>query len=397
MGIVPSIMLGAALAALAVFGLSAHATLRHLRARRRPTARQQWPSLSILKPLKGIEEGLEENLRSFYEQDYPGPVEVVFASTDPDDPALAVAAQVASMYPTVPSRFVFSDPTYGLNPKVANLAGAVGGARYDLVLQSDANVRAQSDYARSVVDELLREDAQLLSSLVVGTGERSIGAALHNLQLSAFTAPACCLALRYFGVAVVIGKSMLFRKEDLERVGGLDSVRDVLAEDYILGRTFHKAGKKVVLSAMTAKNVNERASVEHFLSRHARWLKMRAVIHIPSFVLDLLANPTAFSLLAVAFSGFNPWVSAAAISLIATKTALDAYVVWRVRGHKLSLRYALLAPVRDLMMLGIWPYAALSRTVEWRGARFRMGWNSRLRPDPGFLGIRWARRVSDGS
>ena len=117
----------------------------------------------------------------------------------------------------------------------------------------------------------------------MGVGERSLGAMLDNVQLSAFTAPGTALAIRVFGIPVVIGKSMLFYRQALEDVGGLELVRDVLAEDYVLGRAFQKAGKNVVVSSTTAENVNVESSVEHFMSRHARWLKMRATIHIPGF------------------------------------------------------------------------------------------------------------------
>jgi ceramide glucosyltransferase len=386
-------LLGTAAVGLVLFGLGVLATVRHT-TRPAPRARREdLPPVSLLKPIKGSEEGLEENLRSFFEQDYAGPREVVFASTDLDDPALEVARRVAAAFPEVPVRFVLSDRSFGLNPKVANLAGALRGARYDLVLQSDANVRARPDYLTRVVSELLAEEGHLLSSMVVGVGERSVGATLHNLQLSAFTAPGCCFALRYFGIVCVIGKSMLFRKSDLAEVGGLELVRDILAEDYVLGRAFQKAGKKVLLSTATAENVNVDSSVEHFVSRHARWLKMRAAIHIPGFLGDLAANSTGLSLLAFVTSGLDWRFGAVFLVHAALKAAGDVYLVGRTRGVPMSWRHRLLAPLRDVLMVAIWPYAAFSRSIEWRGVRLRLGWNTRLRPDDGPLPLRAVRRV----
>jgi len=387
------ILLGCAALALFLYGLAILATLRHTRRAPFELPDDEYPPLSLLKPVKGTEESLEANLRSFYEQDYPGELEIVFSTTEPDDPALKVARRLAAEYPDVETRFVFSDPDFGLNPKVSNLAGALRASQHELVLQSDANVRAKPDYLRRVVAELVREDGQLLSSMVAGSGERSLGALLHNLQLSAFTAPGTCFALRCFGIVCVIGKSMLFYKKDLEEVGGLELVRDVLAEDFVLGREFERAGKKVILSSTVANNVNVDAPVEHFIARHARWMKMRAVIHPPGFVVDLLSSPTVLALAAFIASGFDWRVGVVFAVITFLKAWGDSFLVRRTRGEPLAFRHRFLAPLRDLLMLAVWPYAAVSRSVEWRGVRLRLGWQSRLRPDDGPLPLRLLRRA----
>lgn len=392
MVILPFILLGCAAVALLVYGLGVIATVQHTSRRPPVLPESELPPVSLLKPIKGAEESLEANLRSFYEQEYPS-FEVVFSTTEPNDPALPVARRVAADYPDVPTRFVRSDPEFGLNPKVANLAGALRAASHALVLQSDANVRAEPDYLRRIVSELRAEDGKLLSSMVVGVGEERVGALLDNLQLSAFTAPGCCLALRLAGIVCVIGKSMLFYKDDLEEVGGLELVRDVLAEDYVLGRAFQKAGKHVILSTTTAQNVNVVSSVEHFMGRHARWLKMRAVIHIPGFVADLFANPTGLSLLAFLTSGFDARIGAAFAVITVLKAWGDMFLVRRTRGVPLRFWHRFLTPLRDVLMMAIWPYAMFSRSIEWRGVRLRLGWNTRLRPDEGPLPLRLMRRV----
>jgi ceramide glucosyltransferase len=385
-----TLLLGASVFALLFFGVGVWATIRHTRTAPPILADEALPPVSILKPLKGTEESLEENLRTFFTQDHPS-FEIVFATTEPDDPALPVARRVAAEFPSVPTRFVLSSAAYGLNPKVANLEGALRAARHDLVLQSDANVRAQPDYLRRVVSELVTERGALLSSLVVGKGERSLGAAMENLQLSAMIAPSCCFALHFFGVTCVIGKSMLFRKSDLAEVGGLASVKDVLAEDYLLGRAYQRAGKKVILSATTAVNVNVEGSVDRFFARHARWLKMRAVIHPPAFVAEAFANPVGLAALAVLASGLDPAVIGAALAVAAGKLAADAWVIRRTRGERMAWRHLVAGPLKDLLLFAILPYAAVSRSVEWRGARLRLGWGSALRADDGALPVRWAR------
>jgi len=367
---------------VALYSIGMWATTRHKRLRPPTLADDRLPPVSMLKPIKGLEEQLAENLRTFFEQDYPAPLEIVFASTERDDPGMDVARCLASEYPHVRVRFVRSDAAFGLNPKVANLAGAMGAASHDLVLQSDANVRARPDYLRRVVSELLAADASLLTSMVVGVGERSAGAALENLQLSAFIGPAMCTALHVAGINCVVGKSMLLRRSELATLGGLELVRDILAEDFILGREYQRAGLKVVLSATPVENVNERIGIDQFFARHSRWLKMRAVIHVGGFVADLLVNPVALLTAAVLVSGFDPLITALLVGVALLKTMGDAFLMRLVRGKALRPRHMFLSPVKDVIMGVAWLYSVASRSVVWRGVRLRLLKDSRLAPAP---------------
>ncbi len=365
---------------------------RHFRRREPPPPPTRWPGISLLKPLKGTEEDLASNLRSFYVQDYPGPLEVVFSSTEPNDPALEVARRVAAEFPEVPTRFVRSDPHFGLNPKVANLAGALYAARHDLCLQTDANVCVEPGYLRRIVAELLDADASLLGSVVVGHGERSAGAALENLHLSAHVAPGVCTALHVARVPCILGKSMLFRREALDRVGGLEAVRNVLCEDFVLAQRFLRAGHQVLLSNTTVRNVNRRIGLDRFVARHARWLKMRAVLHPLSFVADLAANPVALATAALVADAFSTTAWLLWTPLVLGKVLSDAHLARRTRAEPLPWRYLLLVPLKDLLMVAVWFHAAFSRTVIWRGQRLRFGRGSVLHHDQGPLVLRWARR-----
>jgi len=366
--------------------------LFHVQSRKR-LPRAELPPLSLLKPVKGLEENLEDCLRSFFEQSYPGDLEIVFASAQRNDPAMQVARTLAAEYPHVRTRFVRTNENWGLNPKVSNLQGALMSASHELVLQTDANVLATPTYARDIVSQFLDEDANLLSSLVTGIGEHSIGAAIENLQLTSYIAPACCAALKIGGVACVIGKSMLFKKSELRELGGLELVKDSLCEDYLLGQHFVESGKKVVLSAIPIRNLNVEMPVERSLKRHARWLKMRAVIHPGSFMGDLAANPIAFAASAFIAADYDASLGYGVLFLAALKTLIDGLMVGVIRGMPMRGKHMLCVPLKDMLMLAVWVYAIFSRSVEWRGIRFRMGPGSQLLPDEGNLPVRMLRRL----
>lgn len=363
-------------------GLYALGVLALMRAvaKRVPAIPATLPALTIIKPLKGLEEELEENLESFFVQRYPGDVEIILGSLEPDDPALEVARRVARRHPEVRSRVVGGGPLFGHNPKVANLASLLRFARTEIILFSDANVRVGPRYVAQVVTELETEQASLLTSLVAGIGEKSVGAALDNLHLTGLVSPAMCFALQSAGITCVVGKTMLLRRKDLDALGGFALVKDVLAEDFVLGEAYQKAGYKVLLSPTPVHNVNVHTSVDRFMNRHARWLRMRAVISMLGMVAELAGNSVAMGLAALAISGFDLRIVAAVLFVIATKPFLESIALRRLRGEPMALRHLALSPLKDLLVAAVWPYALVSRTVEWRGVRMHIGHGSRVTP-----------------
>ena len=79
------------------------------------------PPVTIFKPLKGLDEELEQNLRSFFQLDYPC-YQLFFCVADHDDPAIDVVRKLMSEYPDRDSQLVIGCPAFGLNPKVESLA-----------------------------------------------------------------------------------------------------------------------------------------------------------------------------------------------------------------------------------------------------------------------------------
>jgi ceramide glucosyltransferase len=351
------------------------------------------PPLTLLKPIKGLEDELEQNLRSFYEQDYPAPLQIVFASTEASDPGIAVACKLAALYPNVPSEFVLARADFGMNPKVCNIHAALHVARHDWVLQSDANVRLPAGYLRELTGQMLAQQASLIGSVVIGIGERSLGAKLENLQLTSFTAPGLCMAKELADITCVLGKSMLFRRSELDALGGLTLVKDVLAEDYVLAQIYEQHGRRVALSTTTVANVNVNTSFKQFVSRHSRWLKMRAVVSVPGYLADLGSNPLPLALIAYFVSGFDPRLLLLLCLVHLYKCYWDRKLLLRFRGHGLGASQLWATPVRDLTLAGIWLHALFSRSTVWRGQRLKLGPGSTLLPHEGALPLRLLKRL----
>lgn len=339
------------------------------------------PPVSILKPLKGVDDRLLDNLAGFCRLDYPE-YEIVFCVQGSSDPALRVVRKVKEMHPGRDVSIVVSDCREGLNPKVNNMIRGYAAARHPFVMISDSNVAPDAGYLREAVSHFRDPGVGMVTHLVRGVGAKTPGARLENQHLNSFVLPSVCLLDRMFSIPCVVGKSMLMRRADLDALGGLRGVKDHLAEDYILGERFRRAGKKVVVSSVPVDTVNAYRTVREFLSRHARWNRMRLSIAGPAYFAELFANPVGLALPMVAAAGADPSALRIAGLIVAAKAAMDLGLFLAL-GDRSSARWAFLGPARDLLAFGLWFSAFVSRTVEWRGQTLRITRGSRLVPEGG--------------
>ena len=366
--------------------LVAHLTAFLVLSPRRRKVDGPTPPITVLKPVKGAEDGLYENLASLARQDYPD-FEILVGAEDPLDPALDVARQVQTDHPGVRIAIRAGSRRLGLNPKVNLLAGLSESARHEHLLVSDSNVRAGPSYLRETAAELADPQVGLVTNVLVGEDEAGLGATLENLQLNSFVAAGTSFARVVAGRACVIGKSMLFRRRDLEELGGFWAVRNVLAEDYVIGRSFELAGWKVALSPFLVSTANHGWTLRRFANRHVRWAQMRRRLCLPAYVGELLFNPVlwisvAACALAAARAGLDLRLAAVAAAGVALKCASDALLCRRLRGAPPRLAEVLLIPVKDLAMAAIWLVGAFRRTVDWRGNKLWIHRGSELSEVP---------------
>jgi len=333
------------------------------------------PGVSVLKPLCGADPSLEHNLETFFEQDHPD-YEILFGVERADDPAVAVVERLLRRYPTRRARLVVHAPPRGHNPKVKNVRGLLKRARHDLVLISDSNVRAPQHYL-SEAAALYASDPSigLVTHLFAGAGEASFGAKLESVQLTGFVASGAALPT-VLGDGAVIGKSMLMSKRELAALGGLKRVRDVLAEDFVIGKMFEHAKRRVVLAPTVVDNVVGPIGLRTVFDRHLRWSMLRIRLRFLSWVLEPMTCPLFVLPAAIATFG----VGRALLWLFATYFVRDVLAWAMLRGPSRLWIPMIMGLPRDVLALAVWGATPWKRHVSWRGTRLRVGRRTVLRP-----------------
>jgi ceramide glucosyltransferase len=369
LGIIASIAIGTALLSFVCVFLVT----------RRPRSLPDYtPPVTILKPLKGLDEALEENLRSFFQLDYPA-FQLIFGVSATHDPAITIIQRLMAEFPSRDARLVIGTPAFGLNPKVENLAAMDHHRKHDVLLISDSNVRVRPNYLRETVCYLSEPSVGLVSNLFVGCEESRFGATLENLQLNGYIAGGVAAAA-VFGVTCVVGKSMLLTGRVLEAIGGFASVRNLLAEDQVIGLKVRKAGYSIRLSHHVIENVNRNRDLRWFLNRHSRWYKIRLQLALPAYMIEPAGNLAAVGLV-WALSGDSGIAWGGLATLWGLGIARDAIQTKRLRGSYPALRHMPLSIVKDLFLLPVWLNALFNRRVIWRGNQFHIGRYTRLRHD----------------
>lgn len=364
------LLLLAAALGVAVVAVMLLLTVLHLR-QTAPVA-TAWPPISVLKPLCGAEDALEENIASFVALPYPGEYEVVLGVRSVEDTAYPVACDAVRRWPGR-VRLVLQQGEAGFNPKVNQLVCLARAARHDLLVVSDSNIRVAPGYLLDIAGHLGRPGVGCVTHPVAGNGHRSLGALLDNLHLGGTIAPGMVSAQRVLKKDLVVGKSMALWRHDLELLGGFASVANVLAEDHVLGnRLVRELGAGVAVSSLPVWNIAVEKSVGSFFQRYLRWsVTHRTAMTFPAYLAESLLNPIPLAVIGFALRP-GPGAAATLAACAVLKPALDAVAFSRLRDELFSWRAFGAGWVKDGLLFVAWVHGLFAHTVLWRGNRLRV-------------------------
>jgi len=334
------------------------------------------PPVSILKPLKGVDADLKENLRSIFRLDYPD-FEVILGTEEANDPALAVAQRVAAEFPRVRSLVVTGAATVGYNPKVNNLSNLLPRASHPLVLISDSNIRVPADYLRDLVAHRTRAGGGLVWSLFRGVNASGVGGMLESLQLNVAVMGGVSALMRLLRIPCAVGKSMLIHRDEIDSIGGLRFLGQFLAEDQICAEELARSGRPVTVTGHLIDNVLGRRTFKDFAGRHLRWARLRRRVNLPGFLGEALLNPTFIALVSLLALRTSDAAIVAGLAL-AAMTIVNASTERLLGVRRPGWSYPLLELALSSARGVLWFAAIANGTVVWRGNVLALGPRSRI-------------------
>jgi ceramide glucosyltransferase len=323
------------------------------------------PPVSILKPVRGLDEGAYENFASFCRQDYPE-LEMLFCVGTGDDPNVPVIEKLAKDFPNRTVRVLVGSNQQATNDKVSKLTRLASEARHEVLVLSDSDIRVEPDYLRTVVSPLGDPKVGAVTCLYLQTDEKSFANNLQSIgQVSDFYA-SLSVARLLDGVKFALGSTIVISKKVLAQCGLFAAIENKPADDMLVGRLVAEKGYRVELLPYAVRAVADFESLRGFLAKRMRWaivqknmrpwghLGLLLTLGLPWSILAMALHPTA----AIAAAYFGSYVF-----LRALMTATIA--VWGLRQPSMVKKFWLI-PIWDALAAVILLASFTRNRVRWR-------------------------------
>jgi ceramide glucosyltransferase len=368
------------------FAAAALIGARRLRTVRRRPEESPLPPVTIIKPLKGGEAGLYENLASFARLDYPC-VQFLFCLQSPEDPALAVVARLRKDFPDADIDVVVSGNRIGYNPKVNNMANAYPFAKYDFLMMSDADVHVEPAFLRRMAAPFVDPGVGLVTSFYEADGARGFWGRLETLSVNAHFLPQAVVAAE-FGMRFAMGAAMMVRRSAFDASGAFENLADHLADDFWLGESVHDAGWRLEIADALATTVPDIDDAVSHVKHMVRWARTIRLCNPPGHAGSIVLQ--GFSLLTLSLIVSGPdTVTFSLLGAIWAAKAAACVSLGRAAGSRRPLRTLLLIPFGEWSFFAAWLGGWSSSRVLWRGQVYDVQPQGRLVP----VGASLARRT----
>jgi len=335
------------------------------------------PTVSIIKPTKGVDQCAYSNFRSFCNQEYGGDYELVFCIEGSSDPVIPAVRRLMAEHPGKQIRLVLSDPadlrSFG---KLKNMIAGVAASSYEVVIFSDSDCSVPPTFLRDTVAPTRNPAVGIAFGTPAYTGSQNWPAALTSISVNELTLR--IVTLHLFGLFKgAIGTTMAVRREVIESIGGLEQLGWQIADDIQLARIIHQHGYHIHLLKDPARVLHHHDSLRGWWSHAHRWLVVvRRYWPVHFVLMSVIDVALWWSLIYVGLGitrGANVSIGLGLVGIALVTALLSAVVVNVAVAHNVFLwRHIWVVWMLELLRLPLLLYSSFTNDVVWRSRRLHV-------------------------
>lgn len=366
---------------------------RAMEPRRQPARLRHYPSVTVIRPTKGLDPDLDLNARSGLDHGYPGEVETFFIFDDEREPGLPIVEKAVREHRdsgrSGSADILFcGQPPASRTGKLNAMIQGIRRARGEVIVFCDSDVRTDRDALRVLVETLLQSEraGSAFAPVVVSEPATSLADAACAMLLNGLYTPAACgeLAARGGDLPFILGQLMAFTRKSLNAIGGLEGMRGELVDDLHIGALIERAGLRNVASSHPIRIIQYGLDARQGMKDFVRWMTFsRTGIPQWSFKLPIILRAVVvvasiFAGVALAATGHG--VAAAVFAVLAVGTTASVNALHNHTGCAPLRPRHWIAPV-VIFLLAPYAFGRIHLTqsrVDWRGRAYELDRSSRL-------------------
>jgi ceramide glucosyltransferase len=276
------------------------------------------------------------------------------------------------LFPDREIRWVIANENKGPNYKVGNLLCAVKEAKHETLAISDGDMRVGGDYLKQVIPLSLESNVGLVTCLYRGTRIHNAFSGLQSLSVQTDFIPNVVLDDGLEGISYGFGSTLITRKEVLAKSGGLEAIREFLADDYQMGNRACRNGYRVRLSPYLVDHIFFTKNLrDHFLHR-LRWAITQRVCRPAGYFASILTQGVFLALLFLILEQFSIAALALFLFVCGVRFLSFLFLNRRVIHNDELNRYFWLIPINDLFNTLVWFLSLFVYKVHWKDRWFRV-------------------------
>lgn len=323
-----------------------------------------WPAVSIIRPVAGLDAVETRTLESTFRL-HAKNVEIIFCVARMDDPAVPFLQHLAANYPDRRARILIGDDLGFPNPKLNNIVKGWAAATNDWVIITDSNVLLPTDYVERLLGTWT-DDIGLVCAPPIGDEPKGFWAEVECAFLNTYQGR-WQYAADAAGFGFAQGKTMVWRRADLDAWGGISALGSEIAEDVVATKLVRSKGKRVCLSSVPFVQPIGRRTAAQVLRRQERWAQLRRLSFPHFFAPEILTGCVLpISAGAISLSLIGAPILLPVLGFVFCWLAAEAVLSW-LAGWPLTWRSPIAWVVRDVCIPAIWARAWIARGYDWRG------------------------------